>query len=757
MSKHFESILFTRELLIGLGESSARKSHYPELQQRLGELERFQLLLDQAPDAIFLLHGETGKVVYANATACTFCGCRREDLLGLTIDQRLTVAVERGLACPDLANISSFQSAECGLCRNDGTVNPVEILINRVELQDGYYIVIVARDITERKRLEYQQKLINEELHANYEELEALYGQIASTEELMRQKVQALEASEAALAESEARYRLAVEGAKDAIWDWDILRGHWSVSYHWLELLGLEPDPVKYITYLDAKIHPDDVAGRAAAINDHLAGKTSYYQAEYRVRSATGQWIWILSRGKALFDANGTAIRMCGSYTDITERKQQQERIVHIAFHDAVTGLPNRYSLNLALAGKDMKGGILLLDLDNFKLINDSWGHTVGDAVLVEVAGRLKTLNSSGVSVYRLGGDEFVLMSAGLGQSSAAFWAERVLELFNDPIIRQDTALAISTSIGVALYCEGISPDDILRHADIALHRAKKEGKPSWRLYEPEMEKAILERIDLEQELHQALRDEEFVLYYQPQYGLSGTVAAVESLLRWRHPVRGLVSPLSFIHVIEETGMIIPVGEWVLRTACRFGRKHLSADGTVRISVNVSALQLKQDNFTKRVLEILAQEDFPPYLLELEITETILMDSFDSNVQKLKELRGKGIRIALDDFGTGYSSLTYLNRLPIDTLKIDKSFLVGSGKTANSAIVGIIIQLAHELKLSVVAEGVETVEQLETLKKLGCDYIQGYLTSPPLPPEKAQLLINRPNLLLAKDFKEKVI
>lgn len=747
MRKRFDTdqqVTFTRELLIGLGESSARKSHYPELQRRISELERFQLLLDQALDAIFLLDSETGLIMYVNSTAISYCGGCASELIGATLDRWLAIPGHPSISDAESVFLTPFRSEECCLTNRDGIILPVEVSIKRVELQEGAFLVIVARDITERKRLQEYQCQVHEELHANYEELEALYGQLSTAEDAMRQKVQELEISQASLAESETRYRLALEGANDAIWDWDLRRRKLSVSHNWHEKIGFTSDDSdEYITLFASRVHPEDASARATALASHFAGETDHYRAEYRIQLTSGEWVWILSRGKALFDEKGNPVRMCGSYTDITERRQQQERMVHIAFHDALTGLPNRYSLNQVLAGisgkyEETVTGVFLLDLDNFKLVNDSWGHSVGDKLLNEIAGRLRTVEMKGITVFRLGGDEFVIVMDKLTRGLVSYWAERILGLFDPPAMIQETQLPLSTSVGVALFQHGMNPEDVLRHADIALHQAKNAGKQTWRLYQPEMQQPILERIRLERELRIALKEEQFLLYFQPQYSLHGFPVAMEALLRWDHSEKGLVPPLSFIPVAEETGMIIPIGDWVLRSACQFGRLYTERYGGLRVAVNVSARQLMQDDFTQRVLAIIEQENFPPELLELELTESVLMESFDANVSKLKKLRNRGIRIALDDFGTGYSSLTYLSKLPIDTLKIDKSFIHEASKQKDSSIVGIIIKLAHELKLSVVAEGVETIEQLNTLQKLGCDYLQGYLTNPPLPLEQAQ-------------------
>ena len=310
------------------------------------------------------------------------------------------------------------------------------------------------------------------------------------------------------------------------------------------------------------------------------------------------------------------------------------------------------------------------------------------------------------------------------------------------------TSLPLSASLGICPLSNDLSADDVLRNADTALNRAKSAGKKTWRMYEPAMQEAMIRRIQLESQLHQALAARQFLLYFQPQLDLpSGHVTAFEALIRWQHPERGLVSPLEFIPLAEETGLILPIGEWVLRSACRFLRQRSPQEPPIRVAVNISGRQLMQTDFTQRVRRILTEENIPPEWLELELTESILMESFDEHVLKLQELREIGLSISLDDFGTGYSSLTYLNQLPIDRLKLDKTFLQKHHTEQNQAIVRAMIRLAHDMKLSVVAEGVETEEQFQRLYAMGCDLIQGYLLAKPLPAEEALAFSPPPSLL----------
>lgn len=573
----------------------------------------------------------------------------------------------------------------------------------------------------------------------------------------LQQRIAELEKTQASLLESEMRYRIAIEVSSDAIWDWDIHKDIWSISTAWAKKLGLVPNttvdfdqPLVVIERLSEKwncrIHPEDFVRREKKLQEHMEGRNKeVYVIEYRWQVPSGRWIWLLARGKVIFDTKGLPLRMIGSYSDITTRKQQQEeRIHHMAYHDSLTDLPNavklQESLKEYLIGKrEIAGALFLLNVDNFKAVNDTWGYACGDALLVGIAERLVENLAEFGMVVRVGGDEFAFFLRKVEVLSIEKWAQKILGLFNKPIYACRNQILVSTSVGIVCLAGAVSSDTVLANASTALHHAKKQGKKTWKLFEEEMQLSIIKRLRLENELQQALVLDQLVAFYQPQvHILSGVITGFEALVRWEHPTKGLMPPFDFIPLAEETGLIIPLGEFIMRAACRFGNSlKKKAKTKIRVAVNISARQLMQEDFLQRVEKIMREENYSPDALEFEITESILMESLEENIEKIKELRSMGIHISLDDFGTGYSSLRYLSSLPIDILKIDKSFIQEIDNTANgAAIIGTIIQLAHQTHIQVVAEGIENKIQLEAMQKLNCDYLQGYLISRPQPSTK---------------------
>ena len=559
-----------------------------------------------------------------------------------------------------------------------------------------------------------------------------------------------------ALKESEERYALAARGSNDGLWDWNLSANVVHFSPRWKAMLGYQEGEIgeRPEEWFD-RIHDADRERVKKEIAAHQKGLTPHFESEHRVLHKDGSFRWMLSRGVAVHDASGNALRMAGSQTDITEGKVS----------DPLTGLPNRL-LFIDRVGrlikhtkrrKDQLFAVLFLDLDGFKMVNDSMGHLIGDQLLLGVANRLeKCLRSTDTvarlgetfTVARLGGDEFtVLLDDIKDPSDAKRAADRMMKALASPFLLGGKEVFTSVSIGIALGNSAYEqPEDILRDADTAMYRAKSLGKARYEVFDADMRASVMARLQLETDLHRALERGELRNFYQPIVALaSGEIAGFEALLRWQHPTRGLLGPIEFIPVAEETGLIRELGWWNLREACRqisewragsIAHRHLT------MSVNLSAKQFLQPNLVEDIKKLLLELALPPEALKLEITESTVMADPSGAVEMLQQIKSLGIRLAIDDFGTGYSSLSYLHRFPLDTLKIDRSFISGMGDEGEGMeIARTILPMANNLRLDVVAEGVETVQQVAMLKKLECKYGQGFYFSRPLSAEGTTALL----------------
>ncbi len=505
----------------------------------------------------------------------------------------------------------------------------------------------------------------------------------------------------------------------------------------------------------------EEVVGQNPSLLSSGRHDHTFYETMWRKLRSEGHWqgeIWNRRKSgeiypelltiTAIIDEKGALSHYAALFNDITELKESEERIKHLAYYDPLTGLPNRRLLNdrlrVAIAHAHRahgRLGILFIDLDRFKRINDSLGHNTGDDLLKGVAGRLLTCVREDDTVARMGGDEFIIILSELGDpEDTAVAARRVIEELKQPQLIQGKELVVTCSIGISIYPEdGLTSDVLLRNADTAMYRAKEVGRNSYQLYTPAMNARSLEHLALETGLRRAVERGELRVFYQPVVSAgSHRLVGAEALLRWQHPEMGLIPPGDFIPIAEESGLIIPIGEWVLRSACRQlmqWRQQGRRDFT--IAVNLSPRQFREPGFVEMVKHALATEGGDPRGLELELTETMLMEQARENVVKLRELREMGIGIALDDFGTGYSSLSYLKRFAIDKLKIDRSFVRDIERSAeDGAIVSAVITLARSLGLQVVAEGVEEAHQATTLHRYGCDLLQGFLFGQPVPVEQ---------------------
>ncbi|MDO8612508.1 MAG: PAS domain S-box protein [Dehalococcoidia bacterium] len=498
-------------------------------------------------------------------------------------------------------------------------------------------------------------------------------------------------------------------------------------------------------------IHPDfrDLVKKRGLARQRGEQVPARYEVKLLTKSGEERWVDFMA-GTIEFEGQPAVL---GTAFDITDRKAAEETIRHLAYHDGLTGLPNRTlfedRLTVTLAQGRRKrrlAAVMFLDLDRFKVVNDTVGHAMGDRLLQSVAERLKALVRDGDTVARVGGDEFTLLLPEVGRvKDAVEVAERILETLRQPWQVNGHEFHITTSIGIAM-CPGDGEDaeSLLRNADTAMYRAKDRGRDNYKLYAPAMNSKIAERLALENSLRHALERDEFVVHYQPQVNIeTGRIVGVEALVRWQHPERGLVSPLEFIPVAEETGLIVPLGAWVLRTACAQNRAWQDAGlPPMRMAVNLSARQFQRRDLLDTVAGVLAETGLPPQYLQLEITEGAAMQDVDLTLAILRELREAGVQISIDDFGTGHSSLSYLKRFPIDVVKIDQSFVQDLTVDPNdAAIASTIIVMAHALNLKVIAEGVETAEQLAFLRERDCDEMQGFLFSRPAPaPELDQML-----------------
>jgi len=559
-------------------------------------------------------------------------------------------------------------------------------------------------------------------------------------------------AAEEERAEAAERVELALNGGDLGLWDLDVARDEVRVDARGCAMLGYTEDEQErsYAAWLQT-IHPDDLERLLEEQARYGRGETPVFEAEFRMRHRNGSWVWLQSRGKAVArDASGQALRVMGTRSNITARKAAEAEIAHLAFYDGLTNLPNRRllldRLGHAIAKSDRNGSygaVLFVDLDNFKDLNDTLGHDMGDRLLEMVAYRLQQVTREADTVARLGGDEFVILLEDLSNSlpeagtHAEMVAHKVLTTLNLPYTLDGNDVRSTPSIGVVLFGQGNHTiGDLLRQADMAMYEAKAAGRATFRFFDPVMKEALDINASLESELRLALVRDQFRLYYQPVVNNDGVLTGVEALIRWQHPKNGLVNPSVFIELAEKTGLIIDIGEWVLETACRqlAAWRNDARSAHLSMAVNVSARQLRQENFALRVLDIVARSGANPHSLKLELTESMLLSDVEDTITKMTLLKQSGIGFSLDDFGTGYSSLSYLQRLPLDQLKIDQSFVRDMLHTHHAgSIVEAIAKLGSSLELGLVAEGVESHAQWTQLRELGCDLYQGYLFAAPLP------------------------
>ncbi len=554
--------------------------------------------------------------------------------------------------------------------------------------------------------------------------------------------------AEEALRESEERYALAVAGANDGLWDWHVTKNVVYFSPRWKAILGFKSREFRdrLEDWFD-RVHPEDLDELKSALNGHLIHGVAHFEHEHRVRNKAGQYLWVLCRGLAVRDESGTAYRIAGSLTDISARKRAEAQLRHDAMHDALTRLPNRTlyldRLDIALRryhrNKDKQFAVLFFDLDRFKNVNDSLGHSIGDELLLAAAKRLQQFLRPGDTLARLGGDEFAILLNDLeGLADAQQVAERIHELLAREFTIGGHEVYTSASIGIALSASHYQrPEEMLRDADLAMYQAKRSGDVAAEVFDSDMHQSAMAVLKLETDLRRAVERQEFVLHYQPIVSLATErIIGFEALLRWQHPERGLLHPEQFIGAAEETGLIVPICWLGLHEAClqlREWQYRFPTHPPLSVSINISGKLFLQARMAERVLAALTECGLSPECLHLEITESAMLDHREAALAELRALRQAGIELHVDDFGTGYSSLTYLQRFSYDSLKIDRSFVGNVLRTEETnAIVKAIIALGKMLGMNVIAEGVETREQLLWLREAQCPQGQGFWFSEPL-------------------------
>jgi len=529
---------------------------------------------------------------------------------------------------------------------------------------------------------------------------------------------------------SDERYELVARAANDGLWDWDLTSNQVYYSPRWKSMAGLSDgevgsSPEEWFS----RVHADDVVGLRAAIQRHLEGASEGFEIDYRIRQKDGSYRWMNGRGAALRNPEGTPVRIAGSQSDATRRKTVDE----------LTGLPNRLllherleaALNRFRQSPESHFALCFVDLDHFKLVNDTMGHVAGDQLLVQFADRLRSAaEGTNSMVARLGGDEFAVLLENVGDAAGvAAMGDKLIGAIGPVFVLGEREYSASASVGMVVSrSEHSSVEDLIRDADIAMYAAKARGRGRWAFFDDSMRKNVINRLQIETDLRTALAKGQFVVYYQPRVDLNTRkIGGFEALLRWRHPQRGLIEPDEFILIAEETGMIREIGLWVLGEACdqmcRW-RKQFPEHVSLDVAVNVSPVQLRDSDLVQQIAQILAETGLEPSGLQIEITESTLLDNLDQAREVLLALKSLGVGLKLDDFATGYSCLRYLQELPFDTIKIDKSFTtnLADDNPDSKELIRTILSMAHNLSLGVIAEGVEN-------ESLGCNFAQGYLFS----------------------------
>ena len=580
------------------------------------------------------------------------------------------------------------------------------------------------------------------------------HAALSNKEDELRQKFEELKGDHKDLLTSDERYKLAIEGSRDGIWDWDLTSNVFYSSIKYKERFGYKENETgnTYESWMSL-IHKDDIEKETKKIQEYIGSKKGTYENIYRVRCKDGSYRWILSKAKAIWHEDGGAIRIAGSHTDITKQKEMEDKVYHLAYYNILTGMPNRSKFNQKVKKKireyEETGGkfaIIYMNADNFRRINDTWGYEVGDELLRYISGVIGRHTHEFYICAHLGGDEFALVIDKLtDRDEVTNKIKAFLDEFEMPWEFKTHKIFISFSVGIVLYPEhGDSLYSLVVNADTAMWHVKKHGKDGCSFYNTEMQTKRVSYIQTAHQIRKALKNNEFTVYYQPQISLeSGKIAGMEALIRWEHPEKGFISPDDFIPLAEATGEIHAIGRFVLSTVCK--QKNVWEEKgypPVVVSVNISGISLTRGDLAEEIKELLETYGVGGSSIRIEVTETAIMSDIDVAINTLMKIKSLGVKIALDDFGTGYSSLTYLRKLPIDTVKIDREFIKNiTSKDEKEIIVEVVVQIAEALDLEVVAEGVETKEQLSYVLKSKCEQAQGYLFSRPVAPDEIEKIL----------------
>ncbi len=679
-----------------------------ELEQQLADI------IDFLPDPTFVIDA-SGRVIRWNRAMAEMTGIKAEDIIGKSnYEYALPFYGQRRPMLIDLALGTYNGRPDYPYYKKEHVTLVAENLCPALG-EKGVYVWAKASPLFDKN------------------------GQLMGAIETLRDMTAHKQAQED-LRQSELKYRLVFENTPLGILHFDSQGCITAYNESLAQIVGAkEKDAL--IGYNLLKLPQDNLA---AAIKQALNGQKASFQGDFH-STISGKTIPIEAHVAPMMSKEGKPLGGVAIVSDITERNRYEETIRHMAYHDSLTGLPNRLliqdRISVALPQARRQNqmlALIYLDLDNFKMINDTLGHMAGDVLLQEVSKRLKSLVREGDTVARMGGDEFMFLFPGIKDAKdAGIIAEKILRSFSRPYIIDGQEIHVTASIGISVFpTDGQDVETLIKNADSALYRAKERGGNSYQVYTPAMNQVYVERVTLAKEMRRALENEEFVLYYQPLIDIkTKQIVSVEALVRWHHPEKGLIMPSKFIHIAEENGLIIPIERWVLRTACRQNKAWQDQGlAAIRVSVNISGRHFWQQDLVETIVQVLEETGLAPEYLELEITENVALRTSERINNLLKELRSLGIKIALDDFGTGHLSLSYLRSLPLDSLKIDQSFICDLSKEGTGmAIPHALISLARFLDLRVTAEGVEKPEQAELLAGLQCDQIQGFLVSRPQP------------------------